>query len=272
MKQNTHEKMEYSLLIQFTEATWLTPIYDRDWQNAQYNRFLQSSNCTDLDCLRGLSADALLHASNLAYVSAYEAGEYGQGTFYFGPAIDNVTLRDHPMAEFYNGHFTKVPMLINHGGDEGFMFTNQSIATAQDSVSFLKPFFQDSDGSYIDAARKLYPVSEYNKTLVEQHTVRQLQAAAGVAMNVTDEFSRTSFIFGDAIVACPTTFISTAVSAAGLDVYRMAFDAGTQYHGPTVPYLYEEDLNGESTLSSDSYQTLPYTCLYTFYFCSRKRS
>lgn len=44
-------------------------------------------------------------------------------------------------------------------------------------------------------------------------------------------------IFGDVIINCPTYYLGTAFSRAGVPVWKMVFNAGSELHAATAPYL-----------------------------------
>jgi len=84
----------------------------------QYRHLLSASNCTNLQCLRSLDPASLKIATQQTYIDAYnsEAGLYAFGDFYYGPSVDGDLIRDLPSNEWKQGHFTKVPLLVDHNG------------------------------------------------------------------------------------------------------------------------------------------------------------
>ena len=84
----------------------------------QYRHLLSASNCTNLQCLRSLDPSSLKIATQQTYIDAYNSdpGLYAFGDFYYGPSVDGDLIRDLPSNEWKQGHFTKVPLLVDHNG------------------------------------------------------------------------------------------------------------------------------------------------------------
>jgi hypothetical protein len=85
---------------------------------SQYRLLLSASNCTDLQCLRTIDSASLKRAAQQTYVDAYNSdpGLYAFGDFYYGPSVDGDLIRDLPSNEWKQGHFTKVPLIVDHDG------------------------------------------------------------------------------------------------------------------------------------------------------------
>lgn len=85
---------------------------------SQYRLLLSASNCTDLQCLRTLDSASLKIAAQQTYIDAYNSdpGLYAFGDFYYGPSVDGDLIRDLPSNEWKQGHFTKVPLVVDHNG------------------------------------------------------------------------------------------------------------------------------------------------------------
>ena len=45
-------------------------------------------------------------------------------------------------------------------------------------------------------------------------------------------------LFADILADCPTYYMATATSDYGLPTWKLIFDAGTELHGATVPFLF----------------------------------
>ncbi|KAL5318370.1 hypothetical protein ACEPPN_013430 [Leptodophora sp. 'Broadleaf-Isolate-01'] len=238
----SYEESVFYILIRDVEYPWWTPIYSRAWLNRQYNIFMEATNCTILSCLRSISTNAIQSATVQAYQTAYEAEKFAYGTFYWGPAIDGRIIRDHPIKEFRDGHFTKVPIMVDRDGYEGLLFSNFSMSTDEDLISDLSVLWPQAPESLILDAMALYSGSEYDATNLKKQPIILAFEKAGGPFNLSDAYSRRQSIFGDAIVNCPSNSIMTAVSRAGLRAYKMVFNAGSQVHGATVPYLFSETI------------------------------
>lgn len=213
--------------------------------NKQYETFLQSANCTSLSCLRQLPLSDIKLATQRSYERSYNSGDFSYGTYYWGPAVDGHILRERPLEAFSQGHFHKVPMLINRDGNEGFTFTNTSLATEDEVISDLERSWPER--TFLAELLALYPDSFYNTSMIEDLTaVQALEAALGAPLSLSNAFVRRESLFGDALVNCPTAYIASAASKAGLATYKMIFGTGTQFHGATQPFLFSETINRES--------------------------
>lgn len=213
--------------------------------NKQYETFLQTTNCTSMSCLRQLPLSDIKLATQLSYERSYNSGDFAYGTYYWGPAVDGHILRERPLEAFSRGHFHKVPILINRDGNEGFTFTNTSLATEYEVISDLERLWPEK--TFLAELLALYPDSLYNTSMIENLTaVQALEAALGTPISLSDAFVRRESLFGDALVNCPTAYIASAASKAGLATYKMIFDTGAQFHGATQPFLFSDNINRES--------------------------
>lgn len=94
-----------------SEYPWWQPFHNNTILEQQYRSVLKYTDCTDLQCLRTVDPGTLKAASQQSYL---DAGT-GYGDFYYGPSVDGDAIRDLPSNEFKQGHFTKVPLLVDHG-------------------------------------------------------------------------------------------------------------------------------------------------------------
>lgn len=101
------------------EYPWWQPFHSESILEVQFEDVLSATNCTDLVCLRSLESEILTNASRKVYQSAFEAGHFGFGDYYYGPSVDGDIIQDLPTNEFSHGHFHKVPLLIDHDVYEG---------------------------------------------------------------------------------------------------------------------------------------------------------
>ena len=183
---------------------------------SQYRLLLSASSCNDLQCLRSLDPASLKSAAQQTYVDAYHSSPslYAFGDFFYGPSVDGDIIRDLPSNEWKQGHFTKVPLLVDHNGYEGYNYGNQSITTAAESQADLQTLWPAATTSFFDRLYQLYPREAYNSTFWQRQT-----------------------LFGDFIINCPTYYMASAMADAGLPAYKLVFNAGTQLHGATSPFL-----------------------------------
>ena len=139
-----------------------------------------------------MNATILLTASQSTYVQAYHAkpqGYYGYGDFYYGPSVDGDIIRDLPSNELKQGHFTKVPLIVNRDGYEGVLFTNRSETTMAEETVDLEGLFPFAKESFFNRLYSLYPESDFNATFWQRQQ-----------------------LYGDFIISCPTYYMATAVT------------------------------------------------------------
>lgn len=222
---------------------------DHGQLNKQYETFLQAANCTSMSCLRQLPLPNIKLATQRSYERSYNSGDFAYGTYYWGPAVDGHILQERPLEAFSQGRFHKMPILINRDGNEGFTFTNTSLATENGVSSDLECSWREK--TFLAESLALYPDSLYNTSMVENLTaVQALEAALGAPIPLSNAFVQRESLFGDALVNCPTAYIASAASKAELATYKMIFDTGTQFHGSTQPFLLSDTINRESLKNS----------------------
>ncbi|RJE24716.1 Carboxylesterase family [Aspergillus sclerotialis] len=212
------------------EYPWWQPFRNESMLEKQYRGLLNAASCSDIDCLRRLPADKLEKATTSTYKTAYAEGHYSYGDFYYGPSVDGEVIRQLPSQEFKQGHFTRVPLLLNHDAYEGYMFTNQSLSSVEEEKSGVRELFPNSRDSFVSRLFELYPASDFNSTV----------------------FQRSKW-YGDFIINCPTYYMATAVSDYGNPVYKFVFAAGNELHGAVGPFVESLNLKGDAsntTLSS----------------------
>jgi carboxylesterase type B len=167
-------------------------------------------------------------------VDAYHSSPslYAFGDFYYGPSVDGDIIRDLPSNEWKQGHFTKVPLLVDHNGYEGYNYGNQSITTAAESQEDLQTLWPAATTSFFDRLYQLYPRDAYNST-----------------------FWQRQYFFGDYIINCPTYYMASAMADAGVPAWKLVFNAGTQLHGATSPFLLQP--NDSESKSARQFGNLP---------------
>lgn len=198
---------------------------------------MAASDCSDLQCLRSLDSASLIAASQQTYVDAYNSdpGLYAFGDFFYGPSVDGDVIRDLPSNEWKQSHFTKVPMLVDHNGYEGYNYGNQSITTAEGTLEDIQTLFPVAKKSFFDRLFQLYPENAYNSTFWQRQT-----------------------LFGDFIINCPTYYMASAMADAGIPAYKLIFNAGTQLHGAISPFLFpQSEANSKSSPTNPSPSPTP---------------
>jgi carboxylesterase type B len=214
-----------------SEYPWWQPFHNNTILEGQYRDLLSAADCSNIQCLRNLNETALKAATQLTYLSAYRAqplGIYGFGDFYYGPSVDGDIIRDLPSNEWKQAHFTKVPLLVDRDGYEGFYFSNQSELTTAGTTMDLQELFPYAKQHFFDRLYQLYPTEAFNSTFWQRQT-----------------------LFGDFIINCPTYYMASAMADEGVPTYKLIFNAGTQKHGATGTFAFESnDSPSKSNLSS----------------------
>jgi carboxylesterase type B len=160
-------------------------------------------------------------ATQLTYTEGYRThpvGLYGYGDFYYGPSVDGDVIRDLPSNEWKQGHFAKVPLLVDRDGYEGVYFSNQSALTTESTALDLRQLFPYAKQHFFDRLYQLYPTEAYNTTFWQRQT-----------------------LFGDFIINCPTYYMASAMADAGIPTYKLIFNAGNQLHGATGAFVFESN-------------------------------
>ncbi|OCL12110.1 alpha/beta-hydrolase [Glonium stellatum] len=208
--------------------------------NTQYQTFLSAANCSTLPCLRSLPTSALQLATTRANAAAYAARQFAYGTFYWGPAVDGAVVPTVPFAAFRAGAFARVPLLVDHDGFEGVVFSNASLTTTAEVIADLAALWPTTPVSTVADLVALYPASQFNGTALEAQPFFSL-LEGGVAASTA--FAQRQAVFGDAMIDCPTSVMAGAVSATGEKAWKMVFNAGDQVHGATAEFLFSTTIN-----------------------------
>lgn len=204
-----------------SDFTWWQTLRNKTQLAEQYRAVLNASNCTNIHCLRSLSADSY-HSVQQAVLN--DAEKYAYGTFYFGPYVDGYYIRDLPSLEVQAGHFSKKPLIIDHDTNEGLMFT-QTINTQEEFEERVAELFPAAGPNFRNRLYELYPASKsgpygYNATVGQQ--------------------LRSDYLFGDTMVSCPTYYIASSFSDAGVPVYKYVYALptfSTAIHGGLLELL-----------------------------------
>ena len=96
-----------------SEYPWWQSYKNDSTVEIQYRQFLAGADCDTLQCLRSQTTQTLVDAMQQTFSTGWTDGTYGWGDFYYGPTVDGMTIRDLPSNEFEQGHFAKVPLLVN---------------------------------------------------------------------------------------------------------------------------------------------------------------
>lgn len=132
---------------------------------------LSATNCSSIACLRSQTTDTLIDAMQYTMAIGYTTGIYGWGDFYYGPTVDGDIIRDLPSHEFERGHFTKVPLIVNRDGYEGYNYSPKNETTQSMETMDLQTIFPYAKQSFFTRLYELYPASEFNSTLFQRQQI-----------------------------------------------------------------------------------------------------
>ncbi|KAF2244160.1 alpha/beta-hydrolase [Trematosphaeria pertusa] len=197
---------------------WWQQLLKEERLATQFGYLLTATNCSTLACLRHVTEDTLKAATQASYIKGYAEGSYGYGSFYYGPYVDGSVIQDWPSEEFKTGHFTKVPTFVSREGYEGYAFSNQSMTTMAEETTDISIQFPYADENFVKELYELYPREDFNSTFWQRQAW-----------------------FGDFIINCPSYYIASSLATSNQPIYKFVFDAGTQIHASTGPFL--GDLN-----------------------------
>ncbi|EMC98112.1 hypothetical protein BAUCODRAFT_32113 [Baudoinia panamericana UAMH 10762] len=197
------------------EYPWWQSYKNNTILEAQYREILTATNCSTLACLRNQSTATIVSGMQSSLDVGYLTNVYGYGDFYYGPAVDGYVIRDLPSNEFKRGHFTKVPLLTNRDGYEGYNYSPKNETTQDQETLDLQIIFPYAKQSFFKRLYQLYPADAFNSTLFQRQS-----------------------IYGDYIIDCPTYYMATATSDWGQPTWKMIFNAGSQLHGADGPFLW----------------------------------
>ena len=171
------------------------PGYSRDKVSETSETLIENAGCADapspLDCLRGLSAEAVV----TAYPPAISVSGLATQT-YFQPYVDGEVIPENPMTLLRSGDFNHVPFAVGANADETSKDTPQSLTEAQYTAAVTATF-----GLLAGAVLNEYPVSNFDSP-----------AAAYTRLST------------DAKFVCPSRSIAAAVAGAQSEpVFRYFF-------------------------------------------------
>ncbi|OJJ07747.1 hypothetical protein ASPVEDRAFT_88987 [Aspergillus versicolor CBS 583.65] len=192
-----------------SDATWWQTLQNQTQLGQQYQAVLRAANCSDIKCLRGLPAERYYDAQQAVLNDAWR---YPYGIFYFGPYVDGYYIRNLPSLELQAGHFSKLPLIIDHDTNEGLSFTPQTIDTHEEFERRVATVFPAAGDNFLNRVYTLYPASTtglygYNTSVGQQ--------------------LRSDYFFGDTMIACPTYYIASSLSDAGVPVYKYVYGLPT---------------------------------------------
>ncbi|KAI1105192.1 carboxylesterase family protein [Jackrogersella minutella] len=165
-------------------------------------------------CLRGLNMSALEAAAEATYESDIT---HNIGDIWL-PVVDNDFLPAAPSQLIAERRFAKVTAMMGWCQDDVALFTDTSIATANDTRAFIQGYLPSLSSANLDALLALYPSVEF------------------AATELSAEFWRTARIFRDVLMTCEPVYYGGALAAAGNDVYL--YDWNQTILDPILAQLY----------------------------------
>ena len=106
---------------------------------AQGKKVAEALGCTDMNCLRAKSADAVLHALPLKRGFILPPGVM------WGPVVDGIELPAVPLQAIRAGRATKVPVIVGWNRDEGALHTiSFPSVTREERDAFVRDAFGEA--------------------------------------------------------------------------------------------------------------------------------
>ncbi|CAA9963263.1 hypothetical protein CFE70_006689 [Pyrenophora teres f. teres 0-1] len=154
-------------------------------------------NKTDVDhpdtieCLRGMDTNTLFEASNATYIAdiAHNIGDV------WLPQVDGDFLPDAPSKLIAEGRFGNATFMSGWMQGDLNIYTNRSIASANDTYGFIRGYLPAMSETTLTQLLNMYPVEEFGSTA-----------------NLTQEFYRSSRIFRDILMVCPSLHLGGAIN------------------------------------------------------------
>lgn len=227
----------------------------------QYQRLLGRTNCSSLDCLRGLDTQTLLSASpNQPFIGA--ASSNPLPLWYWLPVIDGDLITDHLYNHFERGDFIRVPVLVGDDTNEGTYFAANASTPAQ-VETFLKNNYPYLEEYQLQKINQAYPLM----APLAQHAAYFPSAEAA---------------YGESTFTCPGNTVAASVArhydARNVWNYHYnVLDPGNVADGLGVPHTFETSAIfglGYSGSAAPSYYTtnaaiVPVTMHYFISFVTK---
>ncbi|KAI9333218.1 Alpha/Beta hydrolase protein [Zopfochytrium polystomum] len=173
----------------------------------------RATQCGNLACLRGLSANAL-RAAQVAVRTVYR------------PYVDEDYIPTNPQNRLASGDFMHIPILAGTNTNEGTLFTG--ISKAEEYSMWVSAMFPMAATTLLDPVHGLYPLSKYNSTVFGTDAAPFLAAAD---------------LIGDWMFQCPTQAL--------LDAYALFSTAHDPADGKPLVFRYHFNYLRTDVPSSD---------------------
>lgn len=113
----------------------------------------------------------------------------------------------------------------------GFVFSNMSETTEAAVEGDLQSLFPYAKSSFFTRLFDLYPQNAFNSSFFQR---QQLFGDFIISKYIVRHSGTTALTVAD----CPTYYMATATSDYGVPAWKLNFNAGSQLHGATVPFLF----------------------------------
>jgi carboxylesterase type B len=191
------------------DLPWWQRLLNKTELAQQYQGVLNAANCSNINCLRSLSASQYFDAQQAVLNDSWR---YPYGTFYFGPYVDGDYIRNLPSLELQAGHFSRRPLITDHDGNEGLIFTPQTINTQDGFEKRVATVFPATGRNFRSRISDLYPPSTSGLYGYNASVGQQLRS---------DNF------FGDAMISCPSYYLASSLTDAGVPVHKYVYTLPT---------------------------------------------
>lgn len=195
-------------------------------------------NTSDLDsndtvnCLRDLDMETLLNSSIATHQDdiSHNIGDT------WLPVVDDDFLPAAPSSLIKERRFANVTTMIGWCEDDVTFFTDTTIKTANDTLSFITDYLPGVSSSNIQTLLALYPTSDF---------------PANEEAGLSSEFYRAARIFRDILMACQPVWYGQNIAAAGNDVFL--YDWNQTILDPIITHVYNESGFGPIHTSEFAY-------------------
>lgn len=166
-------------------------------------------------CLRSKSTEEL----RLAAIATYSSDiGHNIGDIWL-PVVDGDFLPAAPSQLIAEGRIGKANFISGWTQDDLDFYTDTSITTAQDTYNFIRAYLPGLTEKSLQQLLGLYPSTEYKP-----------------GVNLSIEFYRSSRIFRDVLMVCPSLYLGAGVAKThGVPVYH--YDFNQTIVGPIVDKL-----------------------------------
>jgi carboxylesterase type B len=155
-----------------------------------------------VECLRGLSTEALYNASLETYTTDLNIGDI------WLPVVDDAFLPAAPSELIARGRFHNITTMMVWCQDDVTYFTVPGITTAEHTREFIEAYVPDLSAAHVDELLALYPSDD-------DYT----PSGEGASAEFSAEFYRSARIFRDIIMTCPPLLYGEKLAERGNDVY-----------------------------------------------------